>query len=125
MSMVEKVKAVLKMWKLLDHEIKRAGLYDNEYVGTAIPKELDFAIYTAESAAVEQDAAFQRAREAWRIYTDGTAREWHTTGEPILDEFFGGGEAGTVNLDTNRVCRKCLHQYNDRVEHVCGGEGEG
>jgi multidrug resistance efflux pump len=80
----------------------------------ALKAKLDKANERAEQAGAE----WTRAKFAWRRRGDLVRSAFFAEDFDILDQYFGGGE-GTVNWDTNRVCPKCLHQYNDRVIHDC------
>jgi hypothetical protein len=114
--MVEKIKAVRFAFDVYE----QSGLekdFDSTVIAIAAAlAEAEMMNERAEQAGAE----WTRAREAWfggdRDYW--VSNERRRAADAILDQFFGGGE-GTVNLDTNRVCRRCLHQYNDRVIHDC------
>ena len=65
---------------------------------------------------IEEDRKW-KAREALRRWDAGAACESGANMDVVRAYF------ATINWDTNRVCPKCLHQYNDRVNHVCKKEG--
>jgi hypothetical protein len=117
--MVEKIKAVAEAFfaETRDHAEYSGGF--RAAIAAALA-EAEMMNERAEQAGAE----WKRAGEAWwgremTRFVDGSARCAFDPDEiDILDQFFGSGD-GHVNWDTNRVCRKCLHQYNDRVKHVC------
>ena len=116
--MVEKIKAVDRAAMRACADVTAGG---SDCPVAALYIAIDDVLAEAEmmnERAEQAGAKWKRAKFAWRRRGDLVRSAFFAEDFDCLDQYFGGGE-GTVNWDTNRVCRKCLHQYNDRVKHVC------
>lgn len=90
--------------------------YDGGPSGDSLHDAIDAALLACDEANERAEAAgaeWTKARDAWH----NRANDYKGEHYPILDAYFA-----TKNTDTNRVCPTCLHQYNDRVKHVCKKE---
>jgi hypothetical protein len=92
-------------------------IFGRSYLNKSILDAL-LACDEANERAEAAGAEWAKARDAWRIRRSGAGTAVQVSDAcDNLDAYFA-----IRNTDTNRVCPTCLHQYNDRVEHVCNDD---